>query len=101
MYLVLSVFLFFFTIGFTCYWLSGADLWRITVCYFDVYNTWHYWSHRSYLNLAERMEIRFNKMFEKISWLAQSDFVFVWISTFMDNDLSVVRSNRRIDSRVV
>ena len=70
MYLVLSVFLFFFTIGFTCYWLSGADLWRITECYFDVYNTWHYWSnvacvHRSYLNLAERMEIRFNKTLEK------------------------------------
>ena len=55
----------------------------------------------SFGTLAERMEIRFNKMFEKISWLAQSDFVFVWISTFMDNDLSVVRSNRRIDSRVV
>jgi hypothetical protein len=70
-YLVLSAFLFFFcTTGFTCYWLSGADLWRITECYFDVYNTWHYWSnvacvHRSYLNLAERMEIRFNKTLEK------------------------------------
>jgi len=69
-FLVLSVFLFFCTIGFTCYWLSGADLRRITECYFDVYNTWHYWSnlacvHRSYSKLAERMEIRFNQTLDK------------------------------------
>lgn len=67
---LIRVSVFFCTIGFSCYWLSGADLWRITECYFDVYNTWHYWSnvacvHRSYLNLAERMEIRFNKTLEK------------------------------------
>jgi hypothetical protein len=54
----------------------------------------------SFGTLAERMEIRFNKTSEKKK-LAQSDFVFVWISTFVDNDLSAVRSNRRIDSRVV
>jgi hypothetical protein len=53
------------TPGFTCYWLSGTSLWRITGCYFDVYDSWHGWSnvgcvHRSYVNLAMRMEDRFN-----------------------------------------
>ena len=46
------------------------------------------------------MEIRFNKTLEKKK-LPQSDFVFVLISTFVDNDLSAMRSNLRIDSRVV
>ena len=50
--------------GFTCYWTSSTHLWRITECYFDVYETWHGWSnvacvHRSYSILAKRMEDRF------------------------------------------
>ena len=50
--------------GFTCYWASSTYLWRITECYFDVYETWHGWSnvacvHRSYTKLSNRMENRF------------------------------------------
>jgi FkbM family methyltransferase len=47
--------------GFTCYWSGNSKLWRITGCYFDIYNTYHDWSnvacvHRTYEKLAERME---------------------------------------------
>jgi FkbM family methyltransferase len=50
--------------GFTCYWSGKSKLWRITGCYFDVYNTYHGWSnvacvHRTYEKLAERMESLF------------------------------------------
>lgn len=50
--------------GFTCYWSGNSKLWRITGCYFDVYNAWHGWSnvacvHRTYDKLAERMESLF------------------------------------------
>lgn len=47
--------------GFTCYWAGNARLWRITECYFEVYNHWHGWSnvacvHRSQRKLSEKME---------------------------------------------
>jgi FkbM family methyltransferase len=50
--------------GFTCYWSGKSKLWRITGCYFDVYNTFHGWSnvacvHRTYEKLALRMEALF------------------------------------------
>jgi len=50
--------------GFTCYWSGNSKLWRITGCYFDIYNTYHDWSnvacvHRTYEKLAERMESLF------------------------------------------
>jgi len=60
--------------GFTCYWLSGISMWRITGCYFDIYNKWHDWSnvgcvHRSYANLAKRMEDIFNStLLRSHSW---------------------------------
>lgn len=47
--------------GFTCYWSGGLNLYRITECYFEVYNHWHGWSnvacvHRSQTKLLEIME---------------------------------------------
>lgn len=47
--------------GFTCYWSGILKLYRITECYFEVYNHWHDWSnvacvHRSQTNLLEIME---------------------------------------------
>jgi len=47
--------------GFTCYWAGKGQLWRITECYFEVYNHWHGWSnvacvHRSQKKLSEKME---------------------------------------------
>jgi FkbM family methyltransferase len=50
--------------GFTCYWAGQNQLWRITGCYFEVYNHFHGWSnvacvHRSQSELAEIMEQTF------------------------------------------
>jgi FkbM family methyltransferase len=50
--------------GFTCYWAGQNQLWRITGCYFEVYNHFHGWSnvacvHRSQGELAEIMEQTF------------------------------------------
>ncbi|KAL7517987.1 hypothetical protein ACHAWX_002855 [Stephanocyclus meneghinianus] len=47
--------------GFTCYWAGVANLFRITSCYFDEYDTWHGWSnvacvHRSLKTLSREME---------------------------------------------
>eukprot|EP00581_Thalassiosira_minuscula_P010426 CAMPEP_0183710500 /NCGR_PEP_ID=MMETSP0737-20130205/6213_1 /TAXON_ID=385413 /ORGANISM="Thalassiosira miniscula, Strain CCMP1093" /LENGTH=440 /DNA_ID=CAMNT_0025938787 /DNA_START=54 /DNA_END=1376 /DNA_ORIENTATION=+ len=52
--------------GFTCYWASDNYLWRITQCYFDLYDSWKEWSnvvcvHRSNTKLLERMENNFLK----------------------------------------
>jgi len=50
--------------GFTCYWAGKGKLWRITNCYFDVFDSWHSWSNvacvrRTFTKLAEKMEGRF------------------------------------------
>lgn len=55
---------YFFISGFTCYWASGSNLWRITQCYFDLYDSYKTWSnvvcvHRSHTKLLERMENKF------------------------------------------
>ncbi|KAL7525507.1 hypothetical protein ACHAXR_001431, partial [Thalassiosira sp. AJA248-18] len=47
--------------GFTCYWAGNEKLWRITKCYFELYDQWHGWSnvacvHRSHEKLARRIE---------------------------------------------
>ena len=47
--------------GFTCYWAGRKRLWRITECYFEIYNYWHGWSniacvHRSQHTISQRME---------------------------------------------
>ena len=51
--------------------MYNIGLWRITECYFDVYDVWHGWSnvgcvHRSYTNLARRMEARFK---QTLAWV--------------------------------
>mmetsp|Transcript_57106 Transcript_57106/g.66732 ORF Transcript_57106/g.66732 Transcript_57106/m.66732 type:complete len:446 (-) Transcript_57106:163-1500(-) len=56
--------------GFTCYWAAKyGRLWRITECYFDIYNYWHGWSniacvHRSQNKLAGKMERIFLDLLE-------------------------------------
>lgn len=55
--------------GFTCYWAGRGRLWRITQCYFKIYNYWHGWSnvacvHRSQTVLAEKMEKVFHNTLE-------------------------------------
>lgn len=47
-----------------CYWSGRGTLWRITNCYFDVYDAWHGWSnvacvHRTHAELSRRMESTF------------------------------------------
>lgn len=54
----------YLSLGFSCYWESAQFLWRITNCYFDVYDKWHSWSnvacvHRSQTNLSAIMETQF------------------------------------------